>query len=403
MVGIKSIKKKKYTGYVYDLTLKNNLNPYFFVNGICSHNSLYPSIMHQCNIFSPDPNGWEGNGVFKVEGKYNQTEQGKTEKLIKKMYEDRVEFKKKGDAREYSLKIQLNAAYGLLGNPCFAHLYNHTSAADVTRIGRQWIKLSRKIFMEAGYEVIYTDTDSCYIIDPYDDKEKMLDVKDKIMKKIKDNVPFPYENFDMGIDDEITDMWFFKGTVGDKASDSEMDKYDHINKPKELIKKNYIYRTTDGKIKVKNLGVRKKSLSAISRKLFWEVLVPKIADDREVKFSESYLASTIESMLKEDITLAQQRFSVKPADVYKLESQMQAQISKKLGAGIHFLIPVKKDVKIKGEIVTMGIKKKYIESGDFKKAKLTISDIDTSKVWAEIGYFIKSNQSLLTDFFVVKK
>ena len=359
-------------------------------------NSLYPSIMHQCNIFSPDPNGWDGNGKFKVEGKYNKEKQGDIEKLIKSMYEDRVVFKKNGDAREYSLKIQLNAAYGLLGNPCFANLYNRTSAADVTRIGRQWIKLSRKKFMKAGYDVIYTDTDSCYLVDPFDDKEKMLGVKDEIIKEIKDNVPFPYEHFDMGIDDEITDMWFFKGDAGDKVTDSEMDKYDYINKPKKLIKKNYIYRTIDGKIKVKNLGVRKKSLSAITRKLFWEILVPRISKERKVKFSETYLRNLINELLQTDISLAEIRYTAKPADSYKSESQIQAQISRRYGPGIHFLIPNTRGIGV-------GLKKNYCTIEEFKEHNLSIDDIDLTNVWKELKYFIKSNQSLLTDFFVVNK
>ena len=302
--------------------------------------------------------------------------------------------------------------YGLLGNPSFSHLYNRTSASDVTRLGRQFIKLARKRFMEAGYDVIYSDTDSVFLVDPFDNKEKLFAKKKEIVDEILSAVPFPYRKekkiiegvevevgFDMGLDAEITDMWFFSGEVGDKATDSEMDSYDHINKPKNLIKKNYIYRKTDGSIVVKNLGVRKKSLSAISRKLFWDVLVPKISNDKVVKFSETFLKDTINVMLEDDISLAAQRFSIKPFDTYKLESQMQAQISKKLGPGIHFLIPVKKEIKKDGVILSMGKGKKYIESDDFKKAGLTIQDIDTSKVWAELSYFIKDSQTMLFSFF----
>ena len=302
--------------------------------------------------------------------------------------------------------------YGLLGNPSFSHLYNRTSAADVTRLGRQFVKLARKRFMEFGYNVIYTDTDSVYLVDTKDNKEELFNVKKKIVEEIQSAVPFPYPKqkkvidgvevevgFDMGLDAEITDMFFFKGDVGEKETDSEMDEYDHVNKPKKLIKKNYIYRKIDGSIGVKNLGVRKKSLSAISRKLFWDILVPKISNEKKVKFSEAYIRDTIDQMLKEDISLAEQRFSIKPFDAYKLESQMQAQISKKLGPGIHFLIPVKRDIYKAGELKTIGINKKYIESEEFKNLGLTVNDIDISKVWAELNYFIKDSQSTLASFF----
>jgi len=362
-------------------------------------NSLYPSIMWQCNIFSPAVEGWNGDGKFKVEGIYNNEVQGDTEKLIKKMYEDRLVFKKTKDPRQYSLKIQINAAYGLLGNPVFTHMYNHTSAADVTRIGRQWVKLARTTFAAAGYDVIYTDTDSVYIKDIFDDKEKMLKVKDNIIQEIKDNIPFPYEKFDMGVDAEITDIWFFKGDVGDKKTDSEMDKMDKINKAKKLIKKNYIYRETNGHIGVKNLGVNKKSLSAISRKLFWDVLVPEIDKRRVVKFSESEIKSKIHDLLMEDLSLAAVRYNIKSLSSYKSKTSTQYSISELYGDGIKFLIPVLKDFYIGSKKITIGKVSKKMLVEDFKKLNLTIDDIDLSKIWKELSYFIKDSQTSLSAFF----
>lgn len=361
--------------------------------------SLYPSIMHQCNIFSPTLEGWSGGGIFKVEGIYNNKQQGDVEKLIKQIYEQRLEYKKAKDPREYSLKIQMNSAYGLLGNPSFTHLYNRTSAADVTRLGRQFVKLARKRFMDAGYDVIYTDTDSVYLIDVKDNKDELFKIKKGIVEEIKTALPFPYDGFDMGLDAEITDMWFFKGEVGDKETDSEMDEYDHKNKPKKLLKKNYIYRKIDGSIVVKNLGVRKKSLSNISRRLFWDVLIPKISQEKQVKFSEAFIRNTVTDMLKNDISLAEQRFSIKPFDTYKVETQLQAQISKKLGPGVHFLIPVKREIYKDGKIISLGIGKKFIESEDFKRCNLSINDIDFEKVWQELVYFIKDSQTSLKLFF----
>jgi len=365
------------------------------------YNSLYPSIMHQCNIFSPKKGGWAGGGKFITEGEYEGKTQGKVEKLLKKWYEDRMQYKKDGDRREYTLKIQLNASYGAMANPSFKHICNPVGAADVTRIGRQWVKLARRYFDEEGYELIYSDTDSIYIVDKWDDKEKMLEVKDRVIHDIKAAVPFPYKHFDMGIDDEITDMWFFPGDVTDKDSDSEMDELDVINKPKGFMKKNYIYRTTSGKIKVKNLGVRKKSTSTITRKIFWDILVPRIKEERTVKFSESYFRDLIQSLLAEDISLAGVRYACKPVNTYKNpDSQLQANITKIYGSGIHFLIPVKKDyLDKKKNKLTAGIKKKFISVENFKKLKLDIDDIDLSKIWKELNYFVKSNQTTLDSFF----
>ena len=360
--------------------------------------SLYPSIMHQCGIFSMKSTGWSGGKLFKTDGIYNDKEQGKTEQLIKKMYEDRIRFKKTNDPRQYSLKIQINACYGLLGSPPFLHLYNKTAASDVTKLGRQWIKYARNKFFEAGYNVIYTDTDSVYIVDHINNKDKILEIKSNIINDIKSSVPFPYNGFDMSIDAEISDIYFYKGEVKDKATDSEMDEYDKINKPKGFLKKNYIYVTKSGKVKVKNLGVVKKSLSALSRKLFNDVIIEKIKNDKVGTFSEHFIKSAAYNLLEKDLDLSAIRFNIKPFNSYKLESQMQAQISKLHGNGIKFMIPVIKDIFEGNKLITVGKDKKYILLDDFKRLKISIDKIDLSRVWAELNYFIKSPQSTLAAF-----
>jgi DNA polymerase elongation subunit (family B) len=355
-------------------------------------NSLYPHILMMCNVTEPDPNGWSGNGVFKTLGKYSKTKLGEIPKLYIELYKERVELKKLGDPKEYALKIFLNSGYGIISNPCFSSVYSDPGGRDIPYIGRQFIKLARQRFKEAGYLNLANDTDSCYILDTFNDKEKLLKVKDSIIKEIKDNVPFPVDSFDMGVDDEITDMWFFQGENKNKSEDdSSLDEDDLENKKKNLLKKNYIYRTTDGKIKVKNLGVRKKSLSAISRKLFWDVLVPRISEERKVKFSESYLKTLINDMLEKDISLAEIRYTAKPADSYKSPSQIQAQIATRYGPGIHFLIPNTRGIGV-------GLKKNYCSLEEFKEHNLTVDDIDLTNVWKELGYFIKDSQTTLTSF-----
>lgn len=345
-------------------------------------NSLYPSIMHQCNLYSPQIGGWKGNEKFKVKGEY-AIENGKVEKLLKKWYEDRIRYKQNNDSREYSIKIVINTIYGLLGNSSFKLLANETSASDCTSLGRQWVMLARKKFKENGYEVIYTDTDSVYIIDSFNDKSKMLSVKNAIIKEIKDNVPCPYEKFDMEIDEEISHMWFFKGNTTTK-SDEYMDDDDFIYKPLGLMKKNYVYLTKDGKVKVKNLGVRKKSTSKLSREIFWKYLTEKIKQEKKVKFSKAYFINIIQELLNKNLNIAAIRYNVQDVDSYKNSSQLQCQIAEKYGKGIHYLIPNKK--------IGVGKKKLYCSEKEFKDNKLTINDIDLSNVWSELNYFIEEEK-----------
>ena len=361
-----------------------------FFNGniFClDYNSLYPHIFAQCNLFSPAPTGWTGNGFFKVKGCYNDKVMGTIEKLLMEFYNMRLDLKKNNDPREYSVKIIINTSYGLTGHPAFKHLFNPVGAADCTRLGRQLVILARKYFRDAGFEILYTDTDSVYIRIDEGQKEYMLQVKDELIKKIKDNVPFPQSTFDMGIDDEISHMWFFKGKnkdSGEERGDFMSDDDDFINRHLGYMKKNYIYLTTNGKVKFKNLGVKKKSNSLLSRKIFKEYIIPNIQQNKVVKHPKSVYEKLIREMLDKNLDLATTRWSVNSEDSYKKPSQIQAQISKRYGKGLHKLI---KNFKIGA-----GLGTKYCTLKEFTEHNMTIEDIDMSGVWNELQYFIEEEK-----------
>lgn len=289
--------------------------------------------------------------------------------------------------------------YGASGNPAFKHLYSRTTASDCTRLGRQWVVLARKKYREKGYGIIAGDTDSVYIQDPYNDEKRMNNVEREIVNEIKKYVPFPIDTFEMSTDDEITHMFFFKGNSS-TSKDDFMDEDDYINKPKGFLKKNYIYiakvfdddgNWVDSKVVVKNLGMMKKSTSELSRKIFWEYLVPKIKTEKKVKFPKSYFRNLIQRLLEEDLYLATKRYSVNPFESYKNPSQIQAQIAKKYGPGIHFLIC--------NNNYGVGKDKKYCKVDEFMEKGLGISHIELSNVWSELGYFIEEEKTVsLMDF-----
>jgi hypothetical protein len=192
--------------------------------------------------------------------------------------------------------------------------------------------------------------------------------------------------FQFKIDAEISNMWFFKGGVGDKDSDKEMDEDDFINKCKGFMKKNYIYLTTDGKVVVKNLGVKKKSCSALSRKIFNDVLIPKIKEERKVEFSKTFFRNTINRLLEEDLNLTCIRYKVNPVNTYKNASQLQCQIARRYGSGIHFLIPNNK--------LGVGKDRFYCSVEEFKNNNLNINNIDLRNVWSELSYFIMEDKAV---------
>lgn len=387
MVKVKRITKKQYKGTLYDITLKNDKSPYFFANGILTHNSLYPHLMIQCNLYGrkkqqSDRPVWNGGGVWKVEGEYYADELSLVGKLLKKLYNDRLVYKKNRDKREYTNKIVLNTIYGILNNSYYTLVHDSIAGGDCTRLGRQWIKYVRKCFRDNGYIIIYSDTDSIFLQDPFIDKEKLFRTKDNIIMDIQKTVPFPQQTFNMVLEEEIKYMYFFKGKTNEKDSDTEMDEEDLLkNKAQGLLKKNYVIITKDDKVIIKNLGIRKKSNSEVSKKIFWEHIVPKLKVGQS-KFSKVYIVNLIKEMIGCDIKMALLRKDVDEIKVYANDTSLASQISRKYGAGIHFLIP-----NIRG--VGVGKGKSFCTLEEFEENKLTADNIDYTGYLKELEYFIK--------------
>lgn len=409
-------------------------------------NSLYPHIMIQCNLYGRKKEVgtvsrpvWNGSNMWDVEGEYFADELSGVGKLLRKWYFMRLHFKRKfvhknkhiykmkdiakykgdtiwvvdihdnsnlelmkktvtdsliaefedlaaqgDDRREYTIKIIINTIYGILNTPYYERVFDIVAGGDCTRIGRQWTKYARKVFREEGYKILYTDTDSVYIGDVFNDKERMLAVKKKIIDKIKETSPFPQATFDMGIDDEIKYMFFFKGDKVNEENDVEMDEDDFINKPKGFMKKNYIYVTTANKVKIKNLGIRKKNITAVSKKIFWDDLVPQIIEKGIAKFPKAEIQNLLQEYLQDTPALAATRKMVGTYAQYEKTSpnSLPAQIAFKYGQGVHFMIP-----NLRG--LGVGKKKRYCTVEEFKKHNLGYQDINLEAVWSELGYFIK--------------
>lgn len=231
-------------------------------------------------------------------------------------------------------------------------------------------------------DILVHNTDSWYFVDIYNDKDKYLKLKDDVIKEIKSSMPFPQLTFDADVDAVIKHIYFFKGKQEEKDTDVEMDDDDYKNKPKGLMKKNYIYVETDDSITIKNLGIAKKNITPLSKKIFWEKMKPRIIQG-EIKFYKSEIHNWIIELLSKDLTLIYMRKDVKETKDYKKsKTGIQYQISKNYGPGIHFLIPNKRHVGI-------GKGVKYCSVEEFKELNMSIEDIDLSGVWKELKYFVK--------------
>lgn len=349
--------------------------------------SMYPFNFMQCNLFShsctccKEEEKWHGGGFFNVEGYYCTKKQGRVEELYKKLFLLRRQYKKEKNNKEYSVKLLLNSGYGVTANPCFKNLYNKVGASDCCLIGRQMILYVRKRFREEGYINLASDTDSNIVKRPLD--KTVNDTNElckKILLELQQYMPFPSEYFELKLEDELKYAYFFKGKA-EKDDDDVDDVDDIVNKKLSLLKKNYILVTKDDKVIIKNLGIRKKSNSEVSKKIFWEHIVPKLKVGQS-KFSKVYIVDQIKVMIGCDIKMALLRKDVDEIKVYANDTSLASQISCKYGAGIHFLIP-----NIRG--VGVGKGKSFCTLEEFEENKLTADNIDYTGYLKELEYFIK--------------
>ena len=147
--------------------------------------SLYPMCMMTINA-SPetkDPNGelHAPNGI-----RFAKSPDGLTRTIISDLLTERDEKKRLRNECEYGspeyrlydiqqnvMKVIMNTYYGVSGYARF-RLYDRDIGSAVTSVGRAIIGHTRRIIEEAGYEVIYGDTDSCMIKLPVMDREKTI-------------------------------------------------------------------------------------------------------------------------------------------------------------------------------------------------------------------------------------
>lgn len=328
--------------------------------------SMYPHMVIMCNLLSPKENGWSGNDFIKLQGKYNNINQGKIEQSLNQILLDRLEAKKnKNKPKNMGFKVLINAFYGTLGNNCFKTTYNPTSAGDCTRLARTILKRLAKTLDEYGFKVLYGFTDSVIVLIPEEsNKEELIFICNKYIKEVLSKVPFPKETFKLEIDKEMKFIKFF-------------------------AKNCYLYVTQDNKIE-NTSTLLNKNTPQIVMKVFKEYITPKIIRTLDCDFTEQELKAQLLEVLKDNPEQAGEEFSVKPLSEYKVKSSLEYQISEKYGPGKYILIPNLAGIgvgKAKGTKKRKGLR--YCTYKEFLDSNLTIEDIDINRLVSYIKPFYK--------------
>ncbi len=138
--------------------------------------SLYPSLMRTFNI---DPlthvrNKTAGRGVeaeagalpciTAPNGERFSREPGILPEILNRFFESREQAKKEGNrAATYAYKIVMNSFYGVLGTDGCRFASSALSGA-ITTFGQHILFWARDLVKSMGYEVIYGDTDSLFVL-----------------------------------------------------------------------------------------------------------------------------------------------------------------------------------------------------------------------------------------------
>ncbi len=363
--------------------------------------SLYPHLFCMFNLFSEVPASttgekiWHGNNMFQVRGYYDINKEHKLNMQIKDKLAERIRLKKadKNNPMVYAIKIFLNGLYGVARSAIFEKIHTPNCGWDCCWLAQQVQAYVIKRMSEFGFEAIAGDTDSIFELTKDESKNNLGYVKSCLMtiiKEINANAPFPVNTFDIAIEGCLDYMMF---PFSEEAIEDENGK--HIKADKKIVKeykgkkKNYCYiHEVEGKREVVLIGlpVKKENATALGIKIYAEILEPLIIKNMRAKFTHSFIQETINDYLKKEeiLTLIAQEYKIKPLISYKLESQIQAQISRAYLNGQDGVICLIKNTKV-GKA---GKGTKYCTIEEAKEANLTIEDLCLEKLWNELTPFI---------------
>jgi len=323
--------------------------------------------------------------VLKLQGNYcTKYGMGTKERVIQKLYLMRVNAKQKikkgeGDTNylkklQHALKIVINTIYGISGAPKFLQTYDADTAADCTRICRFNLIYMHAVLGELGYVCLYGDTDSIFL-----DCEKHItdDILqghlDIILKNLKSIYPFPQDTFDIEIEYSLKFLGFFKDEYGFK-------------------KKRYVMVFPDGSVQAKGLGlVVRRDCSKLSRNIWDNHAKQYISENLTHKIPKNTIDMWVSDLIEADITIAATQFKVKPIEMYKGDSSIQAKISAELGEGKYTLIK-----NVRGVGYGKGVSYATLEQAKGFK----IRDLDLTRVFSELSDITESQQSTFERFTV---
>ncbi len=284
---------------------------------------LYPSIIVSYNI---DPGTLVEDGedvhISPTGAKFSKEEVGlvpevldylvdmrsKLKRRLKELDKDSLDYVRIS-ARSQALKILSNSFYGYLGY-ARSRWYSRPCAESVTAWGRQHIADAIRKAEESGFQVLYADTDSVFLI--YKDREEVT----SFMNRVNDDLP---EKMELELEG-----FFKRGVFVSKKGDEKG------------AKKKYALLGEDGRIKIRGFELVRRDWSNVAKdtqKRVLEAILIEGSKEKAVKI----IRETINQLNSGKVALENLAISTqlnKNPDSYEVKSPELSAARKMMRAGI---------------------------------------------------------------------
>jgi DNA polymerase I len=296
---------------------------------------LYPSIIVSYNI-DPGTLIEEGEGHVSPTGaKFSQNEVGLVPYVLDYLVDMRTKIKsglkgldKSSDeyvrmgARSQALKILANSFYGYLGY-ARSRWYSRPCAESVTAWGRMHISETIEKAEKKGFQVLYADTDSVFLI--YKEKQGVIDFMDEVNESLPEKMELELEGF------------YPRGVFVSKKGAGERG-----------AKKKYALIGEDGRIKIRGFELVRRDWSSVAKDTQLKVLEAILKDGSKEK-----AAKIVRDMIKElqsgkvplerlaistQIKKSPRNYEIKSPEISAAKKMLRAGIPVEKGSVISYVI-----------------------------------------------------------------
>jgi DNA polymerase I len=307
---------------------------------------LYPSLIVSYNL-SPDSLNCEcckeDGYVSPLGHRFCKRKKGIITEVLDNVIKQRSEIKKRLKKepqllnKSQALKYLSAAFYGML-RYARARWYSREAAESVTAWGRQYIQDVGKKAEDAGFNVLYQDTDSIFLLMGNKTEEDVIAFMNKINSELPESMELELEDF------------YRRGVFVAKKT----------NKEEKGAKKKYALVNKEGKIKIRGFELVRRDWSPIARNIQKRVLKTILEEGNKEK-AVQIVREVIDRLRNEEAKLDElviytqlkkKNYAITSPEVAAVEKAKKKGMKIKVGSIVGFIITKQgKSISEKAELI----------------------------------------------------